>query len=132
MRKKEKTYLESLDNIIEEKEKDISHLNDRMKEILYPKRYNPRFSITLVFPPDKSPHYSEAVEIAKLSPHYHTTGQRRFLRHYAKFDVSQVETLFKLSELLESFKNSYEVMVNDKYLPYGRGLWLPLMWLFLS
>ena len=131
MKKREKTYLEALDNIIEEEEEDISHLKDRMKEILYPKRYNPSFSVTLVFPPDKSPHYSEAIEIAKISPYYYTTGEDRFLRHYAKFDVSQVETLYHLHELLETFKNAYEVYINDKMLPYARGLWLPLMWIFL-
>jgi hypothetical protein len=131
MEKKEKTYLEALDNIIEDEEEDISHLNDRMKEILYPKRYHPLFSITLIFPPDESPHYQEAINIAKKSPHYHTTDEGRFLRHYAKFDVSQIETLYQLHELLETFENSYEVLVNDKMLPYARGLWLPLMWLFL-
>ena len=131
MAKKEKTFIENLEEIIPKKEKDISHLNNRMKEILYPKRYKPPFSITIIFAPDKSSNYKKAIEIAKISPHYHTTGEGRFLRHYAKFDVSQVETLFELAQLLEDFK-SYEVWVNDKPLPYGRGLWLPLMWIFLS
>jgi len=132
-RKKRKASLKFIDQlkpIIPPAERRISNLNHRMKEILYPERMKEKFTITIVFGPSSKKKYHQAVELAKQAPSYHTEGEERWLKHYAKYDTSSAAKLFELTTHLNEF-TTYEVLVQDKPLPYGQGLWLPLMWTFL-
>lgn len=132
-RKERKTslkYIDQLKPIIPAAERGVSRLDRRMKEILYPEKLKERFTITIVFGPSRKRKYRQAVELAKKAPSYHTEGEGRWLKHYAKYDPLSAAKLFELTTLLSEF-TKYKVLVQDKPLPYGQGLWLPLMWFFL-
>jgi len=130
-RRTSKKYIDQLKPIIPPAERGLSHLNRRMKEILYPERLKERFTITIVFGPSRKKKYPHAVELAKQAPSYHTEEEGRWLKHYAKYDPHSADKLFELITLLSEFAK-YEVLVQDKPFPYGEGLWLPLMWFFRS
>ena len=129
-RRTSRKYIDQLKPIIPPAERGLSHLNHRMKEILYPERLKERFTITIVFGPSRKKKYQHAVQLAKKAPSYHTEGERRWLKHYAKYDPPSAANLLQLTTLLNEF-TKYEVLVQDKPLPYSQGLWLPLMWFFL-
>lgn len=129
-RKASLKFIDQLKPIITPAERGISNLNHRMKQILYPDRFKEKFTITIVFGPSSKKKYHQTVELAKQAPSYHTEGEGRWLKHYAKYDTSFVTKLFELTTLLNEF-TTYEVLVQGKPLPYGQGLWLPLMWTFL-
>ena len=132
-RKERKTslkYIDQLKPIIPAAERGVSRLNHRMKEILYPEKLKESFTITVVFGPSRKRKYRPAVELAKQAPSYHIEGEGRWLKHYAKYNPPSAAKLFELTTLLSEF-TKYEVLVQDKPVPYGQGLWLPLMWLFL-
>jgi len=123
-------YIDQLKPIVPPAERAVSHLNRRMKEILYPDKLKEKFTITVVFGHSRKKKYRQVVELAKQALSYHTEGEGRWLKHYAKYDPPSAAKLFELTALLnESIE--YEVLVQDKPLPYGHDLWLPLMWTFL-
>lgn len=127
-----KNYIERLPPIIEKNEKDISHLDPRMVEILYPERA-PRgyreFSITIVFGPSDDLAYPEAVRLAERALRYRQEGSDRWLRHYAAFTIDQVEDLHQLFIKVGDYP-SCEILVKDQKVPYAREMWLPLLWFF--
>ncbi|MDH5405039.1 MAG: hypothetical protein OEZ30_00135 [Candidatus Aminicenantes bacterium] len=123
-------YIDQLKPIVPPVERVISHLNRRMIEILYPEKLREKFTITIVFGHSRKKQYREAVELAKQAPSYYTKGEGRWLKHYAKYDSLSATKLFELTSLLDKFIK-FEVLVQDKPLPYGQNLWLPLMWIFL-
>ena len=123
-------YIDQLKPIIPPAEKGLPHLDRRMKEILYPERLKERFTITVVFNHSRKKKYPHAVELAKQAPSYHTEGEGRWLKHYAIYDPPSAVKLFELITLLSKF-TKFEVLVQDKPLPYSEVLWLPLMWIFL-
>ena len=125
-----KNYIERLPEIIERPEKDISHLDPRMVEILYPDRAPRDFTLTVVFGPSQDPGYPEALALAERAPRYRREGADRFLRHYATYSVDQVEELHRLYARVGHYPTC-ELLVKDKKVPYARELWLPLFWFFL-
>lgn len=127
--KRAKNYIERLPEIIEREEKDISHLDPRMIEILYPERAPRDFSITVVFGPSEDPSYGEAVSLAERSPRYRCEGTGRWMRHYATFTIDRVEDLHRLFSRVGAYP-SCEILVKDKKVPYAREMWLPLFWFF--
>lgn len=125
-----KNYIERLPEIIERPEKDISHLDPRMVEILYPDRAPSEFTLTVVFGPSDDAGYAEAVSLAERAPRYRREGAGRFLRHYATYSVDQVEELHRLYARVGEYPTC-ELLLRDKKVPYARELWLPLFWFFL-
>lgn len=136
--KRPKNFIERLSPIIEREEEDISHLDPQMVEILYPDRADKSFNVTIVFGPppaggDDSDRltkdYDEAVAIARKSTRYRAEGAGRYLRHSATFGIDEVSQLhavfFRVSEY-----PFCEILVRGKRVPYGRELWLPLLWFF--
>jgi len=126
-----KNYIERLPEIIERPEKDISHLEPRMVEILYPDRAPREPSITIVFGPSDGPGYAAAVVIAERAPWYRREGSDRWLRHHATYTLDQVEELHELFSHVGDYPSS-EILIRDKKVPYARELWLPLFWFFLD
>ncbi len=124
-----KNFIERLPEIIERREQDISHLDPRMVEILYPERASREFTITVVFGPTDEPTYAEAVRIAEKALRYRKEGTGRRLRHYATYDVDRADALHRLFCLVGDH-SSCELLVCDKKVPYARELWLPLFWFF--
>lgn len=123
--------IRDLPDILEYEEEDISHLSPRSKEILYPKRMEKDFRITVEFGPFKENRYREAVSHAKKSSHYRESGSGKYLRHHAGYTCRDVNDLFRLFNLVEE-DPSCSILVNGKEFPYARTLWLPLMWIFLE
>ncbi|MCD6451363.1 MAG: hypothetical protein J7L64_03210 [Acidobacteria bacterium] len=123
-------FLDNLPDIIEYEEEDLSHLDPQMKEVLYPERHRPPFTITLAFSPIDHPAYPEAVSLAKKAPHYHEEGEGKFKHHLATYGIEDVPQMFQLVEVLNKLER-YQVLVNKKRIPYARELWLPFMWIFL-
>jgi hypothetical protein len=126
-----KNYIERLPEIIERREKDISHLDPRMVEILYPERAPHEFTATVVFGPSDDPAYQEAVALAERAPRYKTQGSDKWLRHYATYTIDQVEELHKLFVRVSEYPST-EVLIKDKKVPFAREMWLPLFWFFLK
>lgn len=136
-------YIERLPEIIEREEKDISHLDPEMVEILYPSRASNEFTVTLVFGPpapgretngnadaDTRAVYERAVAIAEKAPVYRREGRDRSLRHYATFGIDQVGALHELFSLVGE-KPGSDVLIKGKRVPYARELWLPFFWFFV-
>jgi len=138
-----KNFIERLPEIMDREEADISHLDPEMVEILYPSRADPSFDVSVVFGPpprygnevsgddsEKAQRdYERAVAIAQKSRRYRTEGSGRYSRHTATFGVDDVNPLHDLFHLVSEYP-SCEILVRGKRVPYGRELWLPLLWFF--
>jgi hypothetical protein len=133
-----KNFIERLPAIIEREEEDVSHLDPEMMAILYPDRADKSFNVTVVFgPPPPAGDDSEAVEhnyeramaAAKKSKRYRSEGTGRYRRHYATFGIDNVNQLHELFYLVSEYP-SCQILVRGKRVPYGRELWLPLLWFF--
>ncbi len=133
-----KNFIERLPEIIDREEADISHLDPEMVEILYPDRADTSFYVSVVFGPPPSSgddlagtqeNYERALTIARQSKGYRSEGSGRYLRHTATFGVDEVNLLHELFYLVGEYP-SCEILVRGKRVPYGRELWLPLMWFF--
>lgn len=136
-----KNFIERLPPIIEREEEDISHLDPEMLEILYPDRADKSFHVTVVFGPPPTTagdghdpsasetRYERAVAAAKKSKRYRAEGTGPYLRHYATFGIDEVNQLHELFYLVSELP-SCEILVRGKRVPYGRELWLPLLWFF--
>ena len=127
--KRAKNYIERLPEIIEREEEDISHLDPRMLEILYPERAPRDFTITVVFGPSEDSGYGDAVTLAERSVRYRCEGTDRSLRHYATYTIDQVDDLHNLFSRVSNYP-SCEILVKDKKVPCAREMWLPLFWFF--
>jgi hypothetical protein len=124
------SFLDALPDIIEYEEDDISQLDPRLKEVLYPGRYRLPPTITLVFSKEDNPTYSEAVSLARKAPEYQEQGEGKSKQHFATYGIGEVIEMFQLVERLNKLEQ-YQVLINKQKIPYGRQLWLPFMWLFL-
>jgi hypothetical protein len=124
-----KNYIERLPEIIERREKDLSHLDPEMLEILYPDKAPSEFTLTVVFGPTEDPKYREAVALAERAPSYRREGNDHRLRHCATYSVNEVQELHRLFSYVGEYP-SCEILVKGKKVPYARELWLPFFWFF--
>lgn len=133
-------FIERLPEIIDREEKDISHLDPEMVEILYPDRASKEFTVSVVFGPPvtagdeeenqrRKANYEKATALAQRARDYRNEGSDRYLRHYATFGVDEVQSLHELFSLVGETP-SCEVLVKGKRVPYARELWLPFFWFF--
>ena len=135
-----KNFIERLPAIIEREEEDIRHLDPEMVEILYPNRADKTFNVTIVFGPPPSAEddsgaleitkdYERAVAIARKSTRYRSEGTGPYLRHHATFGIDEVNHLHEVFYRVSEYPFC-EILVRGKRVPYGRELWLPLLWFF--
>ena len=133
-----KNFIERLPEIIDREEKDVSHLDVEMLDILYPDKVDKTFTVTVVFgaPPQVTDDngnmqalYEQAIKEAKKSDEYRVLGKETNLRHHATYGIDKVHSLHVLFSLVSEFP-SCQILVRGKPVPYGRELWLPLLWLF--
>jgi len=133
-----KNFIERLPAIIEREEEDTSHLDPEMVAILYPDRADKTFNVTIVFGPPPpggddpdamEKEYERAVAIARKSTRYRSEGSERYLRHYATFGIDEVNHVHELFYRVSEYPFC-EILVGGKRVPYGRELWLPLLWFF--
>ena len=88
------------------------------------------FSCTLVFGPFDGPDYAAAVALARSSQDYLETGQGAALRHRARFTPDHVLALRDLWQIV-GLRDTSEVLIDDRPVPFARELWLPLLWYLL-
>ena len=89
-----------------------------------------RFTITLVFPVGAGE--EKADELARGAPEYKEVviGGRRW--HAARFYREQATRLKALDENLDVKREDVYVLVNGKRAPFGRALWLKMMYIFTA
>lgn len=101
----------------------------KLADILQPSPQASAFRITIVFGTKPVPNYAHAVELARRNPTYTEEGTGEGIRHSAAYTPAEVDDLFALFNLVGAWDDT-EVLVNDRTLPYGSSLWLPLMWFY--
>jgi len=108
---------------------ELAALDPDLHTALFGPRERP-FSITLVFGPFEGPDYDRAVDMAKRSAEYRTVGTGEHLRHRARFFPGDAMKMRDLFEVVGAHWTC-EILVDDKPIPFGRELWLPMVWFLL-
>jgi hypothetical protein len=88
------------------------------------------FSITLAFAPFDGPEFLRAIELARQSRDYRESGSGPTHRHRATFYSTDAAALRDLFHLV-GHRDTCDVLVDGRPLPYARELWLPLVWFLL-
>ncbi len=109
-------------------EEELAALDPDVRQLVTGQRLP--FSITLVFAPFEGPDYERALEMARASAEYREIGEGPGRRHRARFWARDASRLRRLWDIVGRF-DSTEVLVDDRAVPYGRELWLPLVWLMI-
>ena len=108
---------------------ELAALDPDLHEALFGPEDRP-FSITLSFPVFEGDDYERAVGLAQAAPEYRAVGEGTRLRHRARFypdDALQLRDLFQIV----GKHDECQVLIDDRPVPFGRELWLPLMWLLI-
>ena len=84
--------------------------------------------VTLIFPADESE--SAILKIAKTVHNFDTQEAEGTAWHCARFTNDHSEELKEITDLLADRETV--ALFNGKRVPYGRGLWLPLMYIFTA
>jgi hypothetical protein len=100
---------------------------EKLFNILNPKRANKEFKITLRFQKHLSKKYEEAVKLAKINKYFLEEGSGDFYKIYASFYPEDVEELYRIFELVKE-QETTKIYLNNKLIPYIQDLWLFLMW----
>ncbi len=109
-------------------EEEIAAVDPDIRQTLLGRRLP--FSITLVFPRFEGADYERALEMARASAEYRETGSGGTFRHRARFWARDAVRLRQLWDIVGVLDAS-EVLVDDRPVPYGRELWLPLVWFLI-
>ncbi len=133
MKKREKYDYKKIEESLtpQQIEKEIASMEPELAEILFPHHFRRTFSITFRFGYQDSPDYLKAVEEAKKYRTYREEGEGQWKKHYVTFTKEQVGEMHRFFQLLEKLRD-LEVLVSGKPIPYGRNLWLILMWFYLA
>lgn len=110
-------------------EEELASIDPDLYEALFGARPRP-FSITLVFPALDAPQFGRALELARASAEFRETGSGASHRYRARFWSSDASRLHELFQIVGP-SDATEVLVDDRPVPYGRELWLPLVWLLI-
>ncbi|MGD2086155.1 MAG: hypothetical protein PVH61_08230 [Candidatus Aminicenantes bacterium] len=102
---------------------------EKLFNILNPKRANKEFKITLRFRKQLTRKYEKAVELAKANKYFLEEGDGDFYKIYVSFYPEDVEKLFEIFELVKD-QETTKVYLNNKLIPYIQDLWLFLMWFY--
>ena len=108
---------------------ELAELDPDLYEVLFGPT-DRRFSITLSFPYFESKDYERAVKLASKAPEYRQLGSGNQLHHRARYypeDALALRDLFEIVQVHEC-----QVLVDDRPVPFGRELWLPLMWFLIT
>jgi len=109
---------------------ELAALDPDLRDALYGPTDLP-FSVTLSFPRFEADDYTRAVSLAKQAPEYREVGSGTALRHRARFYPENALELRNLFEIVGRYDECH-VLVDDRAVPFGRELWLPLMWFLIS
>ncbi len=102
---------------------------EKLFNILNPKKSNREFKITLRFQKHLTKKYEIAVELAKKNPYFLEEGAGSFYKIYVSFYPQDVEALYEIFELVKD-QETTKIYLNNKLIPYIQDLWLFLMWFY--
>jgi hypothetical protein len=102
---------------------------EKLFNILNPKKSNREFKITLRFQKHLTKKYRQAVQLAKKNPSFMEEGEGDFYKIYVSFYPQDVEDLYELFELVKD-QETTKIYLNNKLIPYIQDLWLFLMWFY--
>lgn len=102
---------------------------EKLVNILNPKKANREFKITLRFRKHLTKKYEQAVELARKNPYFLEEGEGDFYKIYVSFYPRDVEALYEIFELVKD-QESTRIYLNNKLIPYIQDLWLFLMWFY--
>lgn len=102
---------------------------EKLQNILNPRRSNRDFKVTLRFQKRLSRNYERALELARKNKHFMEEGQGDHYRVYASFYPEDVEELHALFDLVKD-QDTTRIFLNNKAIPYVQDLWLFLLWFY--
>jgi hypothetical protein len=108
---------------------ELAALDPELSEALFGTPKLP-FSVTIEFPAFDGADYARAITMARASAEYREIGAGERLRHRARFYPKDASALRDLFEIVGQ-SDLTEVLIDDKPVPYGRELWLPLFWFLI-
>lgn len=110
-------------------DEELARLDPELSEALFGTPKLP-FSISLEFPRFDGDDYARALAMARASSEYREIGAGDRLRHRARFYPKDAVALRDLFHIVGRFDGT-DVLLDDKPFPYGRELWLPLVWFLI-
>jgi len=110
-------------------DEELARLDPELSEALFGTPKLP-FSVTLEFPRFDGDDYARAVAMARASAEYREIGAGERLRHRARFYPKDALALRNLFHVVGRHHGT-DVLIDDKPVPYGRELWLPLFWFLI-
>lgn len=111
-------------------DEELAALDPDLHDALFGSSGRP-FSITLVFPVLEVSGFERALESARGAAEFRETGSGAARRFRVRFWSSDAERLRDVFQVVGGVDQT-EVLIDDRPVPYGRELWLPLVWLALS
>lgn len=102
---------------------------EKLYNILNPKRANKEFKITIRFQKQLTNKYEKAVELARQNKYFLEEGTGTFHKIYVSFYPEDVEELFRIFELVKE-QETTKIYLNNKLIPYIQDLWLFLLWFY--
>lgn len=102
---------------------------EKLFNILNPKRANKEFKITIRFQEQRSEKYERAVELARKNKFFLEEEKDSFHKIYVSFFPEDVEELYNIFELVKE-QETTRIYLNNKLIPYIQDLWLFLMWFY--
>ena len=102
---------------------------EKLQNILNPKKANRDFKITIRFQKHISRNFEKALELAKQNHSFLEEGEGYAYRAYASFYPGEAEELHALFEQVKDFETT-KIFLNNKPIPYVQDLWLFLMWFY--
>lgn len=102
---------------------------EKLWNILNPKKSNRNFKITIRFQKHLSKNYEKALTIAKKNKSFMDQGKGDFYKVFVSFYPEDVEKLYQIFELVKN-QETTKIYLNNKLIPYIQDLWLFLMWFY--
>jgi hypothetical protein len=106
-------------------------LDPDLYEAVHGRRPDRPFSITLVFPNLDIPDFARALELARQSSEFRQMGEGALARYQARFQTADAARLRDVFNVVGQSPQT-EILVDDRPLPYGRELWIPLVGFFIN
>ena len=100
---------------------------EKLFNILNPRKANKEFKITIRFQKHLTKKYEQAVELAHKNKYFMEEGHGGFYKIYVSFFPENVEELYQIFELVKD-QETTRIYLNNKHIPYIQDLWLFLMW----
>lgn len=102
---------------------------EKLQNILFPKKSNKEFKITIRFQKHLSKKYEEALALARKNKFFMEEGEGNHYKVYVSYYPDDVDDLYRVFELVKEFEAT-KIYLNNKMIPYTQDLWLFLMWFY--